>query len=230
MGRDRLEALAAQHESVTLDLGAGDGKFAYRLAVARPELLVIAVEPVRENIAEMSAKAAKNIERGGVTNVVYVCASVEQVPKELERIADEVLVTLPWGSLMKGILLGDRTVLAGITKLGRRGATIRIVFNARIFDNPVPNDVRGLPDITPLYARDVIAPAFAGLGVRLGKAQWMEADEVARLGTTWAKRLSHRSPPRSFYIEAKVMNTELKAIALRGTPVRGDTATKARKA
>jgi hypothetical protein len=32
----------------------------------------------------------------------------------------------------------------------------------------------------------------------------MDADEVASLGTTWAKRLSHRKPPRSVLIEATV--------------------------
>jgi hypothetical protein len=32
----------------------------------------------------------------------------------------------------------------------------------------------------------------------------MGADEVAAIETTWAKRLSHRQPPRSVLIEAGV--------------------------
>lgn len=35
-------------------------------------------------------------------------------------------------------------------------------------------------------------------------ARFMSADEVAALPTTWAKRLSHRSPPRSVYVERVV--------------------------
>jgi hypothetical protein len=68
----------------------------------------------------------------------------------------------------------------------------------------VPLEARDLPDLSPEYAADVLAPAFADAGLRLAGSRWMEPAEVAALGTTWAKRLSHRSPPRSLLIEASV--------------------------
>ncbi len=216
MARAQLDELIARYDGVTIDLGAGDGKFAYRFAVDDPRRVVIAVEPVRENVRESSAKAAKKIDRGGAPNALYVAASIEQLPPEIERVADEIFITLPWGSLMRGIILGDAAVLAAIASLAREGtlgrdgarvraeARVRIVLNTRIFDDPVPIDVRDLPDVTPDYASATLAPAFAAAGMRIEEARWMDADEVATLGTTWAKRLSHRSPPRSLLIEAIV--------------------------
>src|SRR5437762_3501904 len=61
-----LDELMRAHAGVTIDLGAGDGRFAYRYAAAHPDRLVIAIDPVRENLREMSARAARKPERGGM--------------------------------------------------------------------------------------------------------------------------------------------------------------------
>jgi 16S rRNA (adenine(1408)-N(1))-methyltransferase len=203
--RADLDALITAHDGVTIDLGAGDGKSAYRYALEHPRRLMIAIEPVRENVRESSAKAAKKPERGGAPNALYVAASIEQPPPELEHVADEILITLPWGSLMRGIILADAAVLAAVASLGAPDARVRIVLNTRIFDDPVPLEARDLPDLTPDYARDTLAPAFAAAGMRIDEARYLTPEEVAALNTTWAKRLSHRAPPRSLLIEATVV-------------------------
>ena len=201
----RLRAASAPYARVVVDLGAGDGRWAYRYAHEHDDAFVIAVDPVRENLREMSAKAAAKPARGGLANVLYVVASVEHLPEELRRIADEVYVTLPWGSLMRGVILGEAAVLAAIASLGRDGARVRVVLNTRIFDDPVPLDARDLPEVTPAYVRETLAPRYAAAGLRIGDVREMDADEVAALGTTWAKRLSHRRPPPSVAIEARVI-------------------------
>ncbi len=91
-------------------------------------------------------------------------------------------------------------MLDGIASLARDGAALRIVLNTRIFDDPVPLDVRDLPDVTPDYVRETLAPAFARHGIAITETRFMDADEVAAIETTWAKRLSHRRPPRSVLI------------------------------
>jgi 16S rRNA (adenine(1408)-N(1))-methyltransferase len=204
MDSPELNALAARYGGVTIDLGAGDGRFAYRYAPEHPDRFVIGVDPVAENLRELSAKAARRPERGGLPNVLFVVASVELLPDELRGVASEIFVTLPWGSLMRGIILAEPAVLHGIASLARDGAGVRIVLNARIFDDPVPADLRDLPEVTPDYARDTLAPAYAGHGVEVRSSRWMDADEVAAISTTWAKRLSHRAPPRSVLIEGVV--------------------------
>jgi 16S rRNA (adenine(1408)-N(1))-methyltransferase len=202
--RAELEALIAPYDGVTLDIGAGDGRFAYHYAQKHPRQFVIALDPVRENMREISAKAAKKPERGGTPNAIFIVASIEQPPAELRGVADEIFVTLPWGSLMRGIILGDAQVLAAIAAFGAPGARVRIVLNTRIFDDPVPIEARDLPEVTPDFVHDTLTQAFEAAGMRIERADWMDVDEVATLGTTWAKRLSHRRPPRSVVIGATV--------------------------
>ncbi|MDP9238194.1 MAG: class I SAM-dependent methyltransferase [Chloroflexota bacterium] len=199
-----LEERMRPYAGVTVDLGAGDGRFAYRYAAAHPDRLVIAVDPVRENLREMSARAARKPERGGGANALFVVASIEQAPPELRGVADEIYVTLPWGSLMRGLILGQDAIMAAIASMGRDGAALRIVLNTRIFDDPVPIEVRDLPEVTPDYVRDPLIEAYARHRIDIREARWMYADEVAAIGTTWGKRLSHRAPPRSVLIEATV--------------------------
>ena len=202
-----LAALVAPYAGVTVDVGAGDGRFAYRYALAHPERFVVGIDLVAENLRELSAKAARKPERGGLANVLYAVASIERLPAELRGIADEIFVTLPWGSLMRGIILADDAVLVGLASLARDGAALRIVLNTRIFDDPVPLDVRDLPDVTPDFVRETLAPAFARHGITITETRFMDADEVAAIETTWAKRLSHRHPPRSVLIAAEVTGT-----------------------
>lgn len=186
-----------------VDLGAGDGRWAYRFAREDARAFVIAIDPVGENLAEASAKAAKKPERGGAPNAMFAVAAVEALPPDLAAIADALRVTLPWGSLMRGIILGDAAALRGIASLMRRGAAAHIVLNTRIFDDPVPLDARDLPEVTPDYVRTSLAAPFAAAGIEITDTRFLDADEVAALGTTWAKRLSHRRPPRSVLIEAR---------------------------
>ena len=206
--RDELLALAAPYAGVTLDVGAGDGAWASRYAAAHPDRFVIALDPVRENMREWSAKATKKPDRGGLPNALFVVASVEAPPEELRGIADEIFVTLPWGSLMRGLILADGGVLAAMASFAMGGASVRVVLNTRIFDDPVPIDARDLPEVTPEYVVAKLVPLYEVHGIRIESSRWMDADEVAAIGTTWAKRLSHRAPPRSVLIEATFRATK----------------------
>jgi hypothetical protein len=201
MTRERLVGLLAAYEGVTVDVGAGDGKAAYRLALAQPDRLVIAVEPALRDIAETSGRAAKLPARGGAPNLLCVAEAIEDASQTIARVANEVLVTLPSGGLLRGILEGDRTIIGALSVIGVRLARIKIVLNAGAV-----GDAAELPAVTPLYTRDIIAPAFAAYRVRVGKARWMDNAEVAKLETTWAKRIARMPDARSFYIEAKVMD------------------------
>jgi hypothetical protein len=67
----------------------------------------------------------------------------------------------------------------------------------------VPIEARDLPELTAEYVRESLAGAHARHGIEITLAREMQAEEVAAIGTTWGKRLSHRRPPPSMLIEAR---------------------------
>ena len=198
-----LERLIEGYESVALDVGTGDGRFAYAWAADHPDTFVIGMDPVREAMREFSARARRKPTRGGLPNLLYVMASIEQPPAELEGWADLIFVNLPWGSLMRGIIEADDLVLGNLSLFAAADCRLRIILNTRVFDDPVPLDVLGLPEITTGYAQSVLTPAYQRHGLEITSARFLTPEELLDLGTTWSKRLSHRTPPPSFLIEAR---------------------------
>lgn len=202
IGAEELEELVSSYDSIAIDLGTGDGRFAHSYAGEHPETFVIGIDPVHGAMREFSTRARRKPARGGLPNLLYVTASIEQPPAELEGRCNQIFINLPWGSLMRGIIEADDTVLGNLAKLAADDAHLRIVLNTRVFDDPVPLDVQGLPEVTLVYAQTVLVPAFSRHGFTLTDARFLAPEELIDLATTWAKRLSHRSPPPSFLIEA----------------------------
>src|SRR2546430_12368378 len=112
MSADDLASLSAGYRAVAVDVGTGDGRFAYAYARKHPDWLVIGMDPAREGLREMSMRAMRKPARGGLPNVIYVWSGIEQPPDELGHIADEVHVVLPWGKLLPGVVLPVHDVLS----------------------------------------------------------------------------------------------------------------------
>jgi 16S rRNA (adenine(1408)-N(1))-methyltransferase len=168
---------------VTVDLGTGDGRFVLASAAADPTRFVVGVDPVAEAMAEASRRAARAAPRGGHPNALFVVASAEAVPPELAGFADLVTVNLPWGSLLRGALALDDAAAAGIAQLVRPGGTVEMLLAPSARD-------RLAADV------DVDARLHAGLedawrahGLTLVSASEASPADLARLRTTWARRL-----------------------------------------
>ncbi len=108
MERAELSGLRASAARTIVDVGTGDGRYAYAPASSHPEWLVVGVDALDEPMGEMAHKALRKPARGGRANVVYLRAALEVLPDELRGIADEVHVLLPWGRLLEGIVLARR--------------------------------------------------------------------------------------------------------------------------
>lgn len=200
---EAFAALRARFGRVAIDLGTGDGRFAYRLAQEQPETLVIGMDPVREAMREFSSRAGRKPAKGGLDNLIYIVAGIEQPPEELAGVAGEIHVNLPWGSLMRGLMLGDALVVANLAGLAVPDGTIRIILNTRIFADPIPLEARDLPELTPDYVAKILAPVYLRHGLEITTATAFAPEALLELGTSWARRLSHRTPPPSFLIECR---------------------------
>jgi 16S rRNA (adenine(1408)-N(1))-methyltransferase len=168
-------------------VGTGDGAWALRCARADPSRFVIGIDTNAENLAEASRRASLKPQRGGTANVLYVQAAAEAPPPELEGIADSLVVLLPWGSLLQAVAAPEVAVLAGLARLCKPRAELRVVFG---YDPSIEGAVAAaLPPLTVEHMRALPARyAEAGFSV---EARTLENREVANLRTTWAGRLAH---------------------------------------
>jgi 16S rRNA (adenine(1408)-N(1))-methyltransferase len=188
---DAFAAMRSGYAVVAVDVGTGDGRFAYQLASDDPHRWVLGIDALAEPMGERAATAARKPARGGRPNLVFVHAAVEALPVELRGIADEVYVQLPWGALLEGIVRARADVLEGLAALCRRGARVAVTLNGEIWLESTPARYEDLPVPTPEYVADVVTPGFAAVGIALGPARYATATEAKELPTTWARRLGH---------------------------------------
>src|SRR5205823_240034 len=111
--------MLAAAERVLVDVGTGDARTAYRQAVAHPEWLVVGVDPAWQRMTESAVRAARKPAKGGAPNLVLVNSAIETVPAALHAVADEVTVLMPWGKLLRGVVLGEADVLSGLRAVAK---------------------------------------------------------------------------------------------------------------
>jgi 16S rRNA (adenine(1408)-N(1))-methyltransferase len=88
-----------------LDLGTGDGAAVIRAARADRSTLAIGVDADASGLREVSRKAAH---RGQVPNALFVVGDASEALCLLRGQVDELRITLPWGSLLRRVLTGER--------------------------------------------------------------------------------------------------------------------------
>ncbi|WP_375481988.1 methyltransferase domain-containing protein [uncultured Jatrophihabitans sp.] len=179
--------LRSRHTSLVVDLGTGDGKHVLAVARARPDALVVGVDASPDAMRRTAARAAQKPARGGTPNAIFVWASAERLPPELDGV-DELHVLMPWGSLLRALTLTERSVLLGVGERCRAGATFLVTLNLHAWRPPVP-EVGPAPEPTPETAVTELAPQYASAGWQLTDAHYADDAELAALGTSWTKRL-----------------------------------------
>jgi len=195
---DLFSDLQAGYATTAVDVGTGDGRFAYHLASADPTRLVIGIDALDEPMGEIAAKASRKPARGGRPNLLLIRGAIEALPVEMCGIADEASVQLPWGSLLEGIVLARPDVLGGLAALCRPGARLTVTLNGEIWLDSTPARYEHLPVPTPEYVAGVVATGFGRVGIDLGAVRYASAEEAKELPTTWARRLGHGRPHPSF--------------------------------
>ncbi|MDP9274428.1 MAG: hypothetical protein M3O99_02385 [Chloroflexota bacterium] len=158
-------------------MGAGDGGYVLHRARTEPGTFAIAIDANPDALTSGAWRA----KRKRLANAAFLVEGVERLPLELTRLADEVVVHFPWGSLMRGVLDGSSSVLGPIAGLMKAGAELRVLMSA------VGRD--GLEDVTPslIVSR---CGTYAEHGLHLVEAEWASTAIVAESRSAWAKRLA----------------------------------------
>ncbi|HEV8537023.1 MAG TPA: class I SAM-dependent methyltransferase [Candidatus Limnocylindria bacterium] len=157
-------------------MGAGDGGYVLHRARSEPSTLAIAIDASPDALAAGSWRA----KRARLANAAFLVEGIERLPSALAQVADEVTVHFPWGSLLRGVLHGDRAVLGPIAGLLRPHGELRLLLSA------TPRD--GFAEATPetLHA---LAHEYACLGLELLEVRSASVSDVAASRSSWAKRL-----------------------------------------
>ena len=154
-----------------------------RVACAPPRALVIGIDADAAALRERSAAAARPSDRGGLPNALFVAAGAERLPPELESLADELRVTLPWGSLLRGAIAPEPWFVDLVGRVLRPDGTAQLVLSTG------PREAAaGLPLLDEVAAH-ALADAYARAGLVPQCVRPLTAADVDDLGSSWAKRL-----------------------------------------
>src|SRR4051812_7588776 len=127
---EHFAARVARYPEVVVDLGTGDGRFVLRTARARPEALVIGVDPVVAAMAASANRAVRKPARGGAENAMFIAAALEALPEVLRGTATEVTVNFPWGSLLQAVGWPRPEGLRTVAELVKPGGSVLLLLNA----------------------------------------------------------------------------------------------------
>ena len=168
---------------VVLDLGTGDGRYVRFLADRNPDWFVIGVDSCRENLRDHS--------RAKLQNMLFIIASAQNLPDELEGLVSHITVNFPWGSLLGSLLANDASLMNGLSFVARKNARIQIFLNGGAMAEQGVDLEDGA---TQLHENLLTA------GWRCGSPIPLSVDVLQRYPTTWAKRLAYGRDPRAMML------------------------------
>ena len=198
-----LAAALAAAEHVLVDVGTGDARTAYRQAVAHPDWLVIGVDPAWQRMTETAVRAARKPAKGGAANLLLVSSAIETVPPALHGVADQVTVLMPWGKLLRGVVLGEDDVLSGLRAVAKPGAPLEISIGTSIWRDPIPLEIRDLPELTPeTVASTGLTDRLAALGWRVTEVRLVPHTDLDTISSSWARRLGSGATEMVLHLRA----------------------------
>jgi 16S rRNA (adenine(1408)-N(1))-methyltransferase len=176
----------ARAERVIVDLGTGDGRAVLAGAIAEPRTLVIGIDANASGMAESSRLAVRPRPGRDAPNAIFLVEAAEALPGPLAGAASLVTITMPWGSLLRGVLGLDRIALRGVASVvGRDGRVVVLV-------SVTPADhVHDLFELGQL-AQPAIAEAWRSVGFELESMRLASAEDLRASRSSWARRLGDR--------------------------------------
>jgi hypothetical protein len=179
---------------VVVDLGAGDGRAVLRRARREPRTLFIGIDAVADALREASRRAARRSDRGGLPNVILLVGAAETLPWLLAGRVDELVVALPWGSLLEGVMAPHSGLAARLLSMLRPGGRLELLLSLEGADAAT-----GLPPLDEDAIAEV-AGQYAGLGMRCCGLREATAQDVARLSGSWGRRLGIPQRRRAYLL------------------------------
>jgi hypothetical protein len=127
--------------------------------------------------------------RRAAANALFVRAAVEELPYELEGVANVVTVLMPWGSLFEAMLLPRVERLRAVRRLCKPDAELRVVSSLDASRDAAMTGRLGCEPFSEGHPA-ALAAAYAEAGFAATGHRLLRATEMRDLRTTWAKKVA----------------------------------------
>lgn len=199
-----LQATAEAFDELHIDLGTGDGKFAYRSALNNPKNFYIGIDADRNSLADCSSRAAKKPARGGCENVAFLCMNLLQPSEDLKGLADHLHINFPWGSLMEAVAFPDVHAMQRMASLAKPQAKFDYYLNLYVFANEEQRERMGLPLMDESYVTETLIPKMREAGWAVEEHTFLEPEALKDHPSSWAGRLIRRSGRATLHMKGTV--------------------------
>ncbi len=187
-------------EGVVVDIGTGDGRFVYRSASANPNKFYIGIDANAKPLDKISMKATRKPAKGGLPNVLFVQAAVENLPEEFDNTADEIHVHFPWGSLLRAVALGDEEILKSLRRICAPDCVLEIIIG--IDQERDKSEIQRLeiPQLSHEYLENVLIPKYESAGFQILEEGVLNPEEWSKMETSWARKLQSNDRRKCVYL------------------------------
>lgn len=186
-----------------IDIGTGDGLFVYQSARRNPQKFFIGIDANPRPLEKVSEKVHRKPAKGGLANVLFIQAAVEDLPIELDGVANEVHVHFPWGSLLRVVAAGEREGLRNLRRICALGALLEVVIG---FDPERDSSEIArleLPPLTLKHIDSILAPEYRSEGFEIFERGIVASSKWPEFQTSWAKRLKGNTSRALVYLIAR---------------------------
>lgn len=183
-----------------IDIGTGDGLFVYQCARSNPNKFFIGIDPNIRPLEKVSEKIHRSPNKGGLPNVLFLQAAIEDLPAELQGVADEVHVHFPWGSLLRIVVAGDQTGLQNLRRICSPGAILEVLIG---LDPERDRSEINRLGLSAELDKSEISARYRAAGFETIEQGILEQSEWPKLQTSWAKRLRGNQARNLIYIIAR---------------------------
>jgi len=187
-------------DGVVIDIGTGDGRFVSVAAAENPNKFYIGIDANAKPLEKPSIKATRKPNKGGLPNAMFVQAAVEDLPEELNGVADEIHIHFPWGSLLRAVATADAEILSSLRRISAPGCLLEMVIGIDPERDKTEIERLDIPELTPVFLHSYLIPKYKAAGFDLLDCEILTGSEWSQLETSWAKRLRGNDQRHVWYL------------------------------
>jgi 16S rRNA (adenine(1408)-N(1))-methyltransferase len=192
-------------EGVIIDIGTGDGRYVYQSARRNPNKFYIGIDPNTRPLEKISEKIHRKPARGGAPNVLFIQSAIEDLPEELNGVANEVHVHFPWGSLLRAVATGEVALLQNLRRICAEDALLEVVIGIDPVRDKSELERLVVEPLTLEAVDTVLVPNYAAAGFEIIERGIIAASDWPALETSWAKRLQGNEQRPITYLVARAV-------------------------